>query len=61
MKGNIPWLGMDADMLLIQQMASPDQIAKIKTNYSNIEIWVYEDPYSESIFYIKDKVLLSIL
>lgn len=61
MKGNIPWLGMDADMLLIQQMAIPDQIAKIKTNYSNIEIWVYEDPYSESIFYIKDKVLLSIL
>lgn len=61
LKGNVPWVGMKSDMLVIQKMRNPDQVAKIKTKFSNIELWVYEEGYVDSVFYIKDGILLSIL
>lgn len=61
LKGNVPWVGMKSDMLVIQKMRNPDQVAKVKTKFSNIELWVYEEGYVDSVFYIKDGILLSIL
>lgn len=61
LKGNIPWVGMKSDMLVVQKMRTPDQIAKVETKFSKIELWVYEEGYVDSVFYIKDGVLLSIL
>ena len=61
LKGDTPWVGMNSNMLIIQKMRTPDQVAKINTKFSKIELWVYEDQYSESIYYIKDGTILSML
>lgn len=61
LKGNTPWVGMTSDMLMVLKMQSPDKQSKIDTRYSKLETWVYEDEYAESIYFIKDGVILSIM
>lgn len=61
LKGNTPWVGMSSDMLMLLKMKSPDKNARVDTKYSKFELWVYEDEHAESIYVIKDGVLISIL
>ena len=61
LKGNVPWVGMNSDMLMILKMKSPDKQSKIETKYSKLETWVYEDEYAESVYFIKDDVILSMI
>lgn len=58
---NMPWTGMTTDMLLVQFKTKPDQTTKLKTKFSEIELWVYSEDYGDSVYYFKDEVLTNIL
>ena len=52
---------MTTDMLLVQFKTKPDQTTKLKTKFSEIELWVYSEDYGDSVYYFKDEVLTNIL
>lgn len=59
LKGETPWTGMTGDMLIVQRQQKPDKTSKIKTRFSVLELWVYEDAYVDSVFYFDDGILTS--
>ncbi len=57
--GELPWVGMTSDMLLVKLKESPDQTAKITTEFSVLELWVYQHEYGDVIYYFDDGVLVN--
>ncbi|WP_422486032.1 copper amine oxidase N-terminal domain-containing protein [Gudongella sp. DL1XJH-153] len=55
----LPWVGMTSDMLLVKLKESPDQTAKITTEFSVLELWVYQHEYGDVIYYFDDGVLVN--
>ena len=55
----LPWVGMSSDMLLVKLKESPDQTASITTDFSVLELWVYQHEYGDVIYYFDDGVLVS--
>src|SRR5690554_5043669 len=53
----LPWVGMTSEMLLVKVKEIPDQNAKITTEFSILELWVYEHEYGDVIYYFDDGVL----
>ncbi len=57
LKGEKPWVGMTKDMFLVQIQSNPDQSESMTTKFSELDLWVYENEYSESVYYFDDGVL----
>ena len=55
----LPWVGMSSDMLLVKLKESPDQTARITTEFSVLELWVYQHEYGDVIYYFDDGVLVN--
>ena len=51
LRGEAPWAGMSKDMFLVQRQSKPDETAQIKTRFSQLDLWVYESEYADSIYY----------
>lgn len=51
LRGETPWAGMSKDMFLVQRQSKPDETAQIKTRFSQLDLWVYESEYADSIYY----------
>lgn len=54
-----PWVGMSSEMLLVKMKEIPDQSAEIKTEFSVLELWVYQHEYGDSVYYFDDGVLVN--
>lgn len=59
LRGENPWIGMTTEMLTVQKQKQPSQTTKISTKLSKIEIWIYEEDFSEKVYCFREGILVS--
>ena len=59
LQSELPWVGMTSDMLLVKLKKNPDQTAKITTDFSVLELWVYGHEFGDVVYYFKNGVLVN--
>ncbi|MGM0395985.1 MAG: copper amine oxidase N-terminal domain-containing protein [Bacillota bacterium] len=59
LESDLPWVGMTSDMLLVKMKEKPDQTAKITTEFSVLELWVYQHEFGDVVYYFDDGVLVN--